>query len=563
MKPRPYQKRCSDAVFDYFGHSNGNPLVIVPTGGGKSLIIGLLCHTILHNWPGQRILILSHVKELIEQNYEKIKALWSRAPAGIYSASLGKRQAHHPITFATIQSVHNKAHVLGHRDLVFIDECHLVSNKDTGMYLKLLTELARINPRLKVVGFSATAYRLDMGMLHEGQSGLFTDVAIEIPIMELLEEGYLTRLISKASLIQANLQSVGLIGGEFNSKQLAAAFDQDGFTAAVLDEVLTLAAGRKSMLFFCADVEHAHHVRDGLRARGIAAEAVTGKTPHGERDELLTGFREGRVPALCSVGIVTTGFDAPNADCLVILRATMSPGLYVQIIGRGLRPVYAPGFNLDTREGRLAAMATGPKPNCLVLDYGSNIERHGPVTHVNPPRRGKKKGERLEAPTVRICELCRTAHPLGTIECGECGNIMVRERDPLAKLEQKASDAEIMMSDEEYLEKSTVWADVDAVFYRRHRKEGKPDSLRVEYQCGMMVYKEWVCLFHDGFAGKKGVAWWTKRGGQPAAGIEEALRLAEMIEKPTRIRVRKNDKHFEVLDYEFGPPRQAELAIGA
>jgi DNA repair protein RadD len=545
LQLRDYQQRAIQSFYDYFAHSDGSPLIVLPTGAGKSLVLAGLCYEIMRAWPDQRILVLSHVQELIAQDYNKLKEYWSKAPAGIYSASLGRKQAHHPITFATIQSVFHKSLILGNRNLVFIDEAHLLGRKDNSMYNRLIADLKAINPALKVAGLTATDYRLDSGKLTEGDDRIFTDVCYELPVGYLIERGYLTRLIGKSSLIQANLEKVGLIGGEFNGKAMEAAFDQDGLTSAILDEVLALAADRRSILFFCSGIDHAHHVRDALRARGVLAEAVSGKTPKVERERILEGYKAQQFRVLCSVAVLTTGFDAPCTDCLVMLRATMSPGLYIQIAGRGMR--LFPG-----------------KANCLFLDYGGNVERHGPVTHVNPPRRGRRKGERLEPPTVRICELCRTAHPLGTIECGECGNIMVRERDPLAKLDTQASDAPIVMSDAEYLEASTVWAEVDAVKYRHHRKEGKPDSLRVDYECGMMTYREWVCLLHPGFAGRKAAAWWQRRSDEPTpATIEKALATSPRLMQPTRIRVRKNDKHFEVLDYEFATPRQAELAIGA
>jgi len=242
----------------------------------------------------------------------------------------------------------------------------------------------------------------------------------------------------------------------------------------------------------------------------------------------------------------------------------MSPGLFVQMTGRGLRPVYAPGFDLETREGRLAALAAGPKPNCLVLDYGGNIERHGPVTHITPPSRkgARRKGEEPQ-PKVKICELCRTAWPLGTRECAECGHEMIVERDPLAKLEQKASDAEIIMSHEEWLEKNTVWAEVDSVKYVRHRKEGKPDSMRVEYRCGLMKYSEWVCLDHPGYAGMKGRNWWNARSPEEHKIPMDlrcdypiltswALEHGDKLPVPARVRVRRNGQHFEVIEYGFG-----------
>ena len=379
------------------------------------------------------------------------------------------------------------------------------------MYRNLLAGLMAINPALKVIGLSATPYRLDSGMLHEGNGSLFTDIAYELSIDELLRDGYLAPLTSKPSVLQADLSRVGLVGGEFNAKQLEEVFDQDGFTRAVVDEMLRWAVGRRSMLLFCTGVQHAENVAAGLRARGVRAAVVTGKTPREERDRHHREFRQGLLRVLVSVGVHTTGFDAPNIDFIGLLKATMSPGLLTQMLGRGTRPVYAAGFDLSTPEARIAAIAAGPKRNCLVADYGGNVQRHGPLNHITPPSKKHAKKKADEEPKVKICELCRTAWPLGTVECAECGNVMVKERDPLKKLEARASDADVMMSHEEWLAKNTAWVEVDGVSYHRHRKEGSPDSMRVEYKCGMMRYAEWVCLeHHHNFAGKKARQWWLK-----------------------------------------------------
>ena len=548
LVPRPYQQRCVDAVYIYYRTKDGSPIVCVPTGGGKSLIIAMLCHDLVTRFKGQRILVLSHVKELVAQDHDKLKEYWTNSPAGIYSASLGKRQAHHAITFATIQSVHKKAHILGHRDILILDECHLLSPKDGTMYQRLIAGLRQINPRMKVLGLSATPYRLDSGYLHEGDDSIFTDICINVPIMELLEAKYLCPLVGKSSCLQVDLSKLGKVGGDWNTKQMGDAFERDGFTEAVLDEALPLAVGRKAVLVFCSTVAHATHVRDSFRARGEVAEMVSGETPAEERDEILLRFKAGKIRFLTSVMIVCVGFDAPIVDCIILLRATQSPGLFVQMLGRGLR--LHPG-----------------KQNCLVLDHSRGLETHGPITHIQPRghKQGKgKKEDVLQKPKVRICEYCRTASSLETLECPDCGNPLVKERDPTEKLDTRASNAPIMMTDAEYLDSRTTWAEVDKIYYHRHKKEGKPDSMRVEYQCGMMIYKEWVCFEHGGYATQKAHSWWYKRMiDTPPATTDEAIRLSAQLREPSRIRVKKVERNFEVIDYDFTPATQKQLALGA
>jgi len=505
--------------FQYFEHSNGNPLVVAPTGSGKSVIIGALCKLILQTWPDQRLMILSHVKELLEQNFSKIIGFWPQAPAGLYCAGLGQKSFRDPVTVASIQSVFRKPHVFGWRDLILIDECHLLSPDSDTMYRQFINGLRQINPRVKVVGLTATAYRLKTGMLHEGVGRLFTDIAVEISLQELLEAGHIAPLVSKSSVVQADLSAVGLVGGEFNARESETAMDKTALTAAALDEVFALAGDRRSWLFFCSGIGHAEHVADALRARCVDADTVTGETPAEDRDSILRAFKAGTLRAVTNANVLTTGFDAPNIDLIVLLRPTTSPGLYTQILGRGMRT--APG-----------------KKDCLVLDYAGNIERHGPITHVQPPGGSAKrpKQDRHER-TCLICPDCRMASPLGALECADCG----RPFTPPERIKHDtvASTAEVMVSAGagSMVEDLGEWFKVDAVHYLRHEKaEGHP-SLKVEYRCGLMTYREWICLEHPpGYAKTKAIGWWKKTlGGQLGSrqycfGVDASLSLKKAIE---------------------------------
>ncbi len=188
---RDYQKEAIDSIYKYFDDNDGNPLVELPTGAGKSLInAGFIERTVM-TWPGTRILMLTHVKELIEQNHEKLLTLWPSSPCGIYSASLKRKDKHQDIIFAGIQSIYNKAFELDKFDLVIIDECHMVPNKASGTYRKFLADLKIANPKVKVIGLTATPYRLDNGMLTHGDDRIFTDTCYRLPIKTLLDRGYL------------------------------------------------------------------------------------------------------------------------------------------------------------------------------------------------------------------------------------------------------------------------------------------------------------------------------------------------------------------------------------
>jgi DNA repair protein RadD len=216
----PYQRASIDGIYDYFSTKDGNPLVVIPTGGGKSLIIAQFIIEALQQYPETRILCLTHVKELIAQNHAELMGLWPTAPAGIYSAGLRKKEIASQVLFAGVQSIWNKAYNLQLVDLVLIDEAHLIPRSSNTTYRKLIADLLVINPHLKVIGFTATPFRLDSGLLHDGDDAVFNDIAYEVNIRDLMEQGYLTPLASQAGHNAINTAGVATRGGEFVAGQL-------------------------------------------------------------------------------------------------------------------------------------------------------------------------------------------------------------------------------------------------------------------------------------------------------------------------------------------------------
>ena len=194
---RPYQSAAIDAIYRYYEEYSGNCLITIPTAGGKSLVMATFVEGVLKAFPDQRILIVTHVRELIEQNFTELKKLWPQAPAGIYSAGLKKREIRAQILFAGIQSIHKKVYDVQQCDLVLIDEAHLIPRTSNTMYRRFLSDLTRLNPQMKVIGLTATPYRLDSGLLHEGDEAIFTDIAYEVSVRELIDDHYLSPLISK------------------------------------------------------------------------------------------------------------------------------------------------------------------------------------------------------------------------------------------------------------------------------------------------------------------------------------------------------------------------------
>lgn len=531
MELRYYQKDAVEAIYRYFYNASGNPVVAMPTGTGKSLVIGEFVRSVISAYPTQRIMMLTHVKELIAQNFEKLLALWPTAPAGIYSAGLGRRDTRFPITFAGIASVAKKPLYFGHVDLVLIDECHLVSPKATTMYCAFLNELRRVNPHLKVIGFTATNYRMGLGHLTKG--GLFTDVCFDITTLgefnKLVDEGYLAPLVPKRTSIELDTSSVAVHGGEFVQKALQAAVDKEEITRVALNEITHHAAmeGRKSWLIFASGVQHARHIAEALVDRGVSAVSVDSDMAVEERDEVIRGFRTGRYTAIVNNNILTTGFDHPSIDLIGMLRPTRSTGLWVQMLGRGTRP--APG-----------------KENCLVLDFAGNTRRLGPI---NDPVIPKPKGAGGGTAPVKVCEVCGTYNHASVRECANCGHEFPRP----VNIETRASTEELLRRDREPIEAPQyITLDVSSISYRPYAKKGSPPSLLVSYFCGLRMFKEWVCLEHKGFPRHQAHEWWLNRTYEDVPEtVHEALDYLDALRKPKRIRVWINKEYPEIVDYEF------------
>ena len=534
---RPYQEAAIAAIYKYYEENSGNCCVVIPTAGGKSLVMASFIEGVLKAWPDQRILIVTHVRELIAQNHAEMIGLWPEAPAGIYSAGLGKREAQARVLFAGIQSIHRRAHEIGHTDLVLIDEAHLIPGNSSTMYRRFLDALQAINPALKVIGLTATPFRTGSGMLHEGKDALFTDIAYEAPVRDLIDAGYLSPLVSKQPNTRLDVSKVGTRAGDFIARDLAAAVDQDATTRAAVTEIITHGKDRKSWLAFCSGVDHARHVAEEFARQGITCRTIFGDTPKEERDAIIAAFKRGEIRALASMGVLTTGFNAPAVDLIALLRPTKSAGLYVQMVGRGTR--LAPD-----------------KENCLVLDFAGNVRRHGPIDLVRPKRPGDGGGG--EAPT-KVCPECDSIMALSATECPDCGYVF-----PAREVKIAPTAATLPV-----LSPKVQWLPVHGVSYSRHDKRGGLPSMKVTYSCGLKSYNEWVCVAHQGYARQKALEWWRKRapGSPMPRTVDDTIAQAGQLARPTAISVRPSGRFLEISGYRFDPcatstPASAPSATG-
>jgi len=520
---RAYQQLAIDQLYDWMGNHNGNPCLVLPTGAGKSHVVAALCKDAVQNWPETRILMLTHVKELIEQNAEKMLQHWPNAPMGIYSASIGKRQLGEPITFAGIQSVRNKANLLGHVDLIIIDECHLVSHKDEGGYRGLIDQLTQINPHLRVIGLTATPYRLGHGLITD-KPAIFDGLIEPVTIPGLIEQGYLATLRSKVTTAKLSVDGVHKRGGEYIESELQAAVNTDPLNAAVVQEVIKLAGVRKSWLFFCAGIDHARNVAVMLNALGVPADVVTGDTSKKERAQIIADFKAGRLKALTNANVLTTGFDYPDIDLIAMLRPTLSPGLYVQMAGRGLR-------------------LKSHTDHCLVLDFAGVVARHGPIVAVEPPKKGGT-GEG-DAP-IKVCDHCGEINHAAVKNCSNCGEAFPEPEPPPPKLH---NDDIMGLEGSEMDVKEWVWR------IHESRTSGK-EMLTVTYYGKNLSDKpvtEYITILHEGHAGEKarrtliGMAFQAGVQINPAGELQDIVQQMNNATAPDELIYRLDGKFYRVL----------------
>lgn len=542
FKLRPYQVAAVDGIYDYWADGRGsNPLIVAPTGAGKTAVIAQIIKDAM-SFPGTRVMVLTHVKELLEQGAQGLLRMYPEADIGFYSASIGQKRLDKPITFAGIQSVWKRApDMIPAPDLVLIDEAHMLPKNTETRYGHFINELKMCNPQVKIVGLTATPYRLDSGYLHKGDGAIFDGIAYDIPVGMLMDEGYLSPVISKGGLKKIDLSNVGKRGGEFIESQLAEAASDPDLVRSMVNEIVALGANRKAWLIFASGLKHAEMIKAEMEGHNITCDVVSGDDSQTERARKISSFKAGRTRAVVNVGVLTTGFDHPDVDLVAMARATESTGLYIQIVGRGTRPVYASGYDLETKDGRIAAIANGSKPNCLVLDFGQNVERHGFIDAVKPVKAGGG-GVGGEAPTKQ-CPACQSMCYAGLRVCPDCSH----EFPPPEINHSHNSYSGALLSTQVEAE----WIPVDGVQYQVWKKEGKPDSIRVTYISGLMRINEWLCPDHGGYAASRYKARMSVLGAT-AQTTEEAIEESDKWIWPSNIKI-KPLKYPEIVQFDYSP----------
>ncbi len=419
---RDYQQEAVSAVLKHFQKTNESAVIVLPTGSGKSLVIAELARL-----AKRKILVLTHVKELVEQNHQKYESYG--VTAGIYSAGLKLKETQHQVTFASIQSAARNLDDFNEPySLIIIDECHRVNlssaelakeiakgeskngSKDgykdeskeqsqerpsSNQYQQIIEKLMQVNPDVKLLGLTATPYRLGMGWIYKKhyhgfmrseEKRPFEHCIYELPLRYLIKRQYLT----EPNLVDATIEHYDFsslrtsASGEYSPTDINHLLNKNPrVTQSIIEQVIELGHKRQGIMVFAATVEHAKEVFSYLPAKLSAL--ITGATDNTERDKLIKAFKRKEIKYLVNVSVLTTGFDAPHVDMIAILRPTQSVSLYQQIIGRGLR-------------------LSDNKKDCLVIDYtGNDFDLYHPEV-------GEKKPNSKSQPVQVVCPSCEFAN---------------------------------------------------------------------------------------------------------------------------------------------------------
>ncbi|PCK07088.1 MAG: ATP-dependent helicase [Alteromonadaceae bacterium] len=396
---RPYQQDAVDATVKYFRRHSSPCCIVLPTGAGKSLVIAELARI-----AKGRVLVMAHVKELVEQNHQKYASY--ELEAGIFSAGLDRKDSQQKVIFGSIQSIARaQENFFNDFSLVVIDECHRISMEESTQYQQVLNKLKAANSkRVCVLGLTATPYRLGLGwiyqyhskgMLRTSEERFFTHCIYELPISYMIRNQYLTPPVVIDSPVACyDFSALKLNGnGQYKPSDIDNILkDQSRITPSIINHIQELAIDRAGIMIFTSTVRHAKEVLSCLPED--ESMLVTGDTPVVERDEIIHQFKRREIKFLVNVSVLTTGFDAPHVDLIAVLRPTESVSLYQQIVGRGLRLFQG-------------------KKDCLVLDYT------GLGHNLFSPEVGNKKPKSDSVIVEVICPQCGHENEFWGVKDGE------------------------------------------------------------------------------------------------------------------------------------------------
>lgn len=541
---RYYQSEAIKAVIDAWNEKQNHiPYCSIMTGLGKSLILSDITNKALSK--GKRVLQLVPRLELVEQNYkEAINYCDSAEDIGIICSQINKSDLSSKAIIAMASSLYNKRSKIGKVDVLLADECHRISNDENSQYRVIIADLIKANPKLLIAGFTATPYRLGQGMLHEkclkGKplfNKLVYDTSVSPGIATLIDQGYMAHVQVMNTGVNVDLSEVKLKGKDYDQDLAGVKFD------VICDEAVEELKGAfdeyaiQTAILFTSTLDNANHIINLWGGHDI--RLISGDMDKHSRLECINWIKnhKGR-RILVNVNILTEGFDFPQLDAVVLMRATTSPGLMVQMIGRLVRP----------HEGKIG----------MLWDYGTNIERLGTIDNIIPPKNIKKRGE---APQ-KLCLLCNTPNLMSAKKCKECEALFISgsEEGKYSMRSKTDALAEKLKLSEQYYEITDIQ---NQIAYSR--SNNIPMIKLRFFHHYAAVHDEYLFLDHQGNIANKSKAfvrsWFVnamdfyKLGeeGQSVANIKILLDNAPEYFKPiTSITVVPDGKYKRLKSVEYG-----------
>ena len=535
MELRDYQTKAVKSVWDYLNDNIGNPVVWAPVGAGKSILMAEGMRQFSRFRHNGRVIMATTSSELVEQNLEKFKLLLPEADMGMYSASKNRKESAQ-FLFGSVQSLCRNEY-LETADLIMVDECHTISNKEGSQWDKFFKIVKNNNKDARVVGYTGTPWRLNDGKIY-GKNKFFENICYKIEMRHLLDQGYLCEVVSPPPSIKADLSNVNKTAGDFGGEGLFKSIEE--VTKRAVDDFCKRGENRSTWMIFAPSVRNAQYIQECVSKKGISCAIVTDKTTASERMRIIDDLRHFRLRSVVSVGTMTTGIDIPCVDMIVALRPTVSSSLVIQMIGRGMR-LY-PG-----------------KENCLLLDYAHWLEFHGPVDLIQPPEE-KSKGSG-EAPT-KNCPNCQTLIPVQFKQCPVCKNEMPSKEKMYG--DYVLSELSALSNSKNYVSNRL---EVERAEYSEMKMSDKTSALRIKFFLKGIEKPAIRILYFEskGVAKFGAIAAWksmTKKNieknkknvGKPLIktsktpnSVTEAMKQLDLIALPDYLQVSDQGSHFKII----------------
>jgi DNA repair protein RadD len=411
MELRPYQQEAVSALFQFYLQSDETAgLCVLPTASGKTIVFAEFIRQLLLEKPNTRVLMLAHTQEIVQQNEDKLKQVWSNSgcivDVGIFCAGLNRKEINQ-ITSASRDSIVNEIGEYPEWDLVIVDEAHLIPPKQTARYQYILDTINLHGKDPKIVGFTATPFRMASGEIfgdssYKNKDKLFKKLIYKKRIDELINTGYLCSL--RAVVVNnnaiANTSNIRISkNNDFIQKDLEQVTAVEALVKCIVDDWSTKTSAKLPTVFYASSVAQGLMFEQVLAELGFDYPLITSYTPKDDRKNYLQDFNSGKLDGLINIATLTTGWDSPILACIVLARPTMSTSLFLQIVGRGLR-------------------LHPSKSETLLLDYGKNLERFGMIERVKPILEERKYHNEIYL--VTSCSVCDTVVSVYEIECPFC-----------------------------------------------------------------------------------------------------------------------------------------------